>query len=61
MSRRITDELLSWIRLDNEPIASQAFNRLAADHGERFAELARDTILAQKLLAENRAAAMRLH
>lgn len=47
----VTSFDLSAIWLEAEPQASEAYQRLAANHGERFADLARDTILADKHLA----------
>lgn len=49
----ITQFDLSAIYLEVEPHASEAFDRLAKDHGRRFAETARDWILACKLIEWN--------
>lgn len=47
----ITAYDLDAIWMEGEPQASAAFNRLARDHGVRFAEVAREFVLADKMLA----------
>lgn len=44
---------LGLIYNEVEPEASQAFERLARDHGRRFAETTREWILACKLIEWN--------
>ncbi len=46
----ITDFLRDAIWLEGEPNASEAFEKIAADHGRGFAEAYRDQLLAQKHL-----------
>ncbi len=47
---------LDAIWMDVDPEAQEAFERLAVDHGRRFAENAKDYILSCKLLDMNKAA-----
>lgn len=50
---QITSGDFDAIWLDVDPPAREAFNRLVRDHGWRFAKLAKDHILACKLIAMN--------
>lgn len=50
-----TQAQLSAIWLEVDPPARDAFEQLAADHGRGFAELARDLLLADKLVRDNEA------
>lgn len=48
-----TQCLLSQIWLEVNPQASDAFDQLATDHGRRFAEIARDLLMADKMIENN--------
>lgn len=50
---QITGYDLRAIYWEAEPVASQSFERLAADHGRQFAERLREDLLAQKQIDMN--------